>query len=557
MPVPTSDLQAISPSAVIELFELQLVSALHGSSDIYRFHAGSSLNANGTVFWNGNSYTRYPVEAEGFEYSGNGQLPQPKLRVSNIAGTITSLLLVVNTTTPGNDLLGSKVTRIRTLARYIDAANFPARRNLFLRSDEFETASWTKVRTSIVSNSAANPFGTDTADLLRDDTTASATHYAKQTVSGLASGNQYSYSVYVKPSGRNFIRLEFPAGTAYTTVRGAVFDLSAGGTTSSTTGTVTPSIGNLGNGWFRCSITATTNAAGSVSARAYLQASATSTTYTGNGTSGALLSDAQFELGPVSTYQDIGASFSQNPYGTPDPTVEFPREIYYITQKAAENRDLVEFVLSAAFDLQGVRAPKRQCISNICQWVYRSPECGYTGTRYFNENDAIVGSLALDVCGKRISSCGIRFGYTTNISTGGTSATLNANTTLASGAQLVSANGFYRFIMQTDGNLVLYNKAGVPLWNSRTGIGAAARLVMQTDGNAVVYRNSDNSLLWTSNTGGSGGNRLTLQNDGNVVIFTASNVAVWSTGTENDSEPSSPSAVLPFGSFPGIGTFFA
>ena len=32
--------QKINPSAIIELFELRLDSTLHGSSDVYRFHAG-------------------------------------------------------------------------------------------------------------------------------------------------------------------------------------------------------------------------------------------------------------------------------------------------------------------------------------------------------------------------------------------------------------------------------------------------------------------------------------------------------------------------------------
>ena len=51
-----SDLQAINPSAIIELFTLQLSTALHGANTIYRFHAGSNLNANGKIVWDGNEY---------------------------------------------------------------------------------------------------------------------------------------------------------------------------------------------------------------------------------------------------------------------------------------------------------------------------------------------------------------------------------------------------------------------------------------------------------------------------------------------------------------------
>jgi len=123
-----SNLQNVNPSAIIELFTLQLDNSLHGATTIYRFHAGSSLNDNGKIVWAGNEYLRFPVKAEGFQY-GKGQLPRPTLTVSNALGTITAILLSVNATTTGNDLTGATVTRIRTLARFIDAVNFPSNVN--------------------------------------------------------------------------------------------------------------------------------------------------------------------------------------------------------------------------------------------------------------------------------------------------------------------------------------------------------------------------------------------------------------------------------------------
>ena len=172
-----TDLQKINPSAIIELFSLALDSTLHGASTIYRFHNGSNLVSNGDIVWAGNSYVKMPIQADGFAFQ-KGQLPRPKLTVSNAIGTITAILLTVNQTTTGNDLTGATVTRVRTLARYLDAVNFPG---------------------------------------------------------------------------------------------------------------------------------------------------------------------------------------SSNPFGTPDPTAEFPQEIYKIDRKSAENRDVVEFELAAVFDLAGIRAPKRQC----------------------------------------------------------------------------------------------------------------------------------------------------------------------------------------------------
>ena len=118
-----SDIQSINPSSIIELFTLTTSAALHGSDTTYRFHAGSSLNANGEIVWAGNTYQRFPVQAEGFAYQ-KGQIPRPTLTVSNVLGTITSILLTVNQTTTGNDLTGATLTRIRTLAKFIDAVNF-------------------------------------------------------------------------------------------------------------------------------------------------------------------------------------------------------------------------------------------------------------------------------------------------------------------------------------------------------------------------------------------------------------------------------------------------
>lgn len=243
-----SDVQSVTPSAIIELFEIELNIDQHGVNDIYRFHAGVNLSDGGEVVWAGNSYLRFPVEAEGFEYNGNGQLPRPKIRVSNILGTITAVMAGLP-----SGIEGAKVTRIRTLVRYLDAVNFPS---------------------------------------------------------------------------------------------------------------------------------------------------------------------------------------SVNPYGDPDPTAEFPREIYYIDRKSTETRDVIEFELAAAFDLAGVRAPKRQCIANICQWKYRSAECGYTGTAYYKSDDTPTLIAGEDVCGKRLSSCETRFtplNAVGSVTLGSTTLTLSSTSSVQSG----------------------------------------------------------------------------------------------------------------------------
>ncbi len=217
------ELAKINPSAIIELFELRLDSTLHGSSDVYRFHAGANADVDGNIVFNSQTYTRIPIKADGFEYSNTGTLPRPTLSISNLDGTMTTLLLLVNATTAGNDLGGAEVRRIRTLKKYLDG------------------------------ESAA------------------------------------------------------------------------------------------------------------------------------------------------------------------DPNARWPEERWFVDRKASESRDSVTFELASKFDLAGQKLPKRQVIANVCQWKYRSSECSYTGSNYFDVNGNSVSTLAEDVCGKRVASCKLRFGDTAEL----------------------------------------------------------------------------------------------------------------------------------------------
>lgn len=148
-----ADLQAIYPSSIIEMFELELNQLQHDSTEVLRFHAGTNLNLNTELMWQGNLYRPLPIEAEGFEYSGSGQLPRPRIRVSNLYLIISTALAELP-----YGLEGAKLTRIRTLARYLDTENFPADAfilqedgGIFLTEDSF------KISTEDGQN---NPLGT-------------------------------------------------------------------------------------------------------------------------------------------------------------------------------------------------------------------------------------------------------------------------------------------------------------------------------------------------------------------------------------------------------------
>ena len=133
-----SEVQKTDPSAIIELFELQLVEGLHyatGNPDsvttTYLWHSGMTAAGAGSIVFNSKTYTPMPIEAEGFDQkSGKSDaIARPVLRVSNLLSTVSTILIEVNKITPGNDLLNAKLTRLETLAMFLDgeaAANTAA-----------------------------------------------------------------------------------------------------------------------------------------------------------------------------------------------------------------------------------------------------------------------------------------------------------------------------------------------------------------------------------------------------------------------------------------------
>ena len=105
------------------------VNARIANQNVYLFHSGNNMKDSLDIVWQANTYSRMPVKAEGFKYSGKGKLPRPTLTLSNLLGTITSILQLTNQTTALSDLAGAKVTRRRALSKDLDEVNFPSNVN--------------------------------------------------------------------------------------------------------------------------------------------------------------------------------------------------------------------------------------------------------------------------------------------------------------------------------------------------------------------------------------------------------------------------------------------
>ena len=321
-----SDLQSSSPTAIIELFQVELLEGINypdgnpqNIDTIYRFHAGTSLNANGNIVWAGNTYTRFPIEASGFRFQ-KGKLPRPKIAVSNATGLMSTILQDINKYTTANDLTGAKVTRIRTLAKFLDAVNFPA---------------VTQV-TGTTTQTVADPSDVETVTYTVTVVNVSGTNYfaingSTNPVLTMKRGSTYIFNQSDSSNVGHPLRISSDAGGYQ------VVELSG---TLGTDATVTyqpvyPSAPND----LRYYCTTHGNAMGN--------------TITMNNPN------------TVTQTVDVTTSTRVNPLGTPDPSAEFPKEIYYIDRKSTENRLMVEFELAAPTDLAGVRIPKRQCTRKL------------------------------------------------------------------------------------------------------------------------------------------------------------------------------------------------
>lgn len=111
----TQDLQQSTIPAFIELYELDCTS--FGGS-VYRFT--NSIPQTGTNIWfGGNPYMLVPIEMTGLDHRSDGSQSRPTMRISNVSRVLLSAVIGLG------DIVGAKLTRIRTFAPYLDDGETP------------------------------------------------------------------------------------------------------------------------------------------------------------------------------------------------------------------------------------------------------------------------------------------------------------------------------------------------------------------------------------------------------------------------------------------------
>ena len=165
------------------------------------------------------------------------------------------------------------------------------RTNIFLQSQTFDNASWSKQNSSVTTDVAISPDGTMNAEKLIENTTNNFHRVAQVPTLTAVS---HTVSVYAKAAERNWLYLANASAS-----RGAYFNLTTG-VIGTLIGGATAKITPVGNGWYRCSVTAPANA-GAQNYSVYLANADGSFIYTGDGVSGFFIYGAQLEIGTFGT----------------------------------------------------------------------------------------------------------------------------------------------------------------------------------------------------------------------------------------------------------------
>lgn len=81
---------------------------------------------------------------------------------------------------------------------------------------------------------------------------------------------------------------------------------------------------------------------------------------------------------------------------------------FFIEQLSSLNKETATFTLALPAETDNAKIPCRVIMADTCTWIYRSSECGYTGTRYFTDKDKPTVNVKEDKCSHCLNGCTLR-----------------------------------------------------------------------------------------------------------------------------------------------------